>query len=114
MIRIDISDEQSAVQVDEARLRKAVDLVLAEAGIREGGVSLALVDDPTIHELNNRFLAHDESTDVLSFVLEQRPGYLEGEIIISGDTAVASGKRFGWPAADEMLLYVIHGTLHLV
>jgi probable rRNA maturation factor len=114
MIRIDISDEQSAVQVDEARLRKAVDLVLADAGINQGSVSLALVDDPTIHELNNRFLSHDEPTDVLSFALEQRPGYLEGEIIVSGDTAVSSGSRFGWLAGDELLLYVIHGTLHLV
>lgn len=114
MIRIDISDEQTAIQVDEGRLRRAVEMVLVDAGINEGSVSLALVDDATIHELNKRFLAHDEPTDVLSFALEQRAGYLEGEIIVSGDTAVRSGRRFGWPAEDELLLYVIHGTLHLV
>src|SRR5689334_2364041 len=114
MIRIDISDEQTAVSADEDRLRRAVEMILADAGITEGSVSLALVDDPTIHELNNRFLSHDEPTDVLSFALEERPGYLEGEIIVSGDTAVSSGRRFGWPANDELLLYAIHGTLHLV
>ena len=44
---------------------------------------MAVVDDPTIHELNRRFLAHDYPTDVLSFVLEESAEALEGEIIVS-------------------------------
>ena len=30
---------------------------------------MAVVDDPTIHDLNRRFLRHDYPTDVLSFLL---------------------------------------------
>ncbi len=68
----------------------------------------------TIHELNRRFLKHDEPTDVISFVLDQADGIVDGQIVVSADTAAASAKRFGWTAADELLLYAIHGTLHLV
>ena len=57
---------------------------------------------------------HDWPTDVLSFVLDDDDGHLEGEVIISADTAAAAAAEVGWPAAAEQLLYVIHGMLHLV
>jgi probable rRNA maturation factor len=72
-----------------------------------------VVDDETIHDLNRRFLAHDYATDVLSFALEQSADGLDGEIIVSADFATASAPRYEWSAADELLLYVIHGALHL-
>ena len=48
---------------------------------------MAVVDDPTIHDLNRRFLDHDEPTDVLSFMLDDEGGRLEGDVIVSADTA---------------------------
>jgi probable rRNA maturation factor len=111
---IEIADEQTAVTADADRLRQAVALVMSEAGITGGEISLALVDDPTIHELNNRWLQHDEPTDVLSFALAREGDRLEGEIIVSGDTAARMASQYGWEPADELLLYVIHGALHLV
>ena len=39
---------------------------------------------------------------------------VEGELIVSADTAQRNASEYGWPAADELLLYVIHGALHLV
>ena len=39
---------------------------------------------------------------------------VEGDVIVSAETAIrAAPIRFGWAAADELLLYVVHGTLHL-
>jgi probable rRNA maturation factor len=114
MIGIHVSDEQTALQFDPQRLRTAVRRILRDAGLREAQVSLAIVDDPTIQRLNRQFLDHDYATDVLSFVLERSEGRLEGEVIASTDTAIRSAQRYGWAAADELLLYVVHGTLHLV
>lgn len=91
----------------------AVANVLQEAGIEQAEVSLAVVDDTTIHELNRRHLQHDYATDVLSFVYERAADTLEGEIVVSADTAAAAAPRCGWSFADELLLYVIHGALHL-
>lgn len=113
MLRISIADEQQRLTLDQARLHAAIESVLRGEGIDEAEISLAIVDDPQIHELNRRFLDHDEPTDVLSFLLEHRPGYLEGEIVVSADTAAARAVQFNWPPEDELLLYVVHGTLHL-
>lgn len=114
MIRVEIANEQDVLQIDEARLRTAVTHVLLREQIQEAVISLAIVDDDTIRPLNNEFLGHDYATDVLSFVLEQSERRLEGEIIVSAETAISSASRFGWQPHDELLLYVIHGALHLV
>ena len=114
MIDIELTDQQSTLPVDAQRLKQAARLILEEHGPDSVQVSIAVVDDLAIHELNRRFLQHDYPTDVLSFVLEQQPGRLEGEVIVSTDTALAQAGEYGVQPDDELLLYVIHGVLHLV
>lgn len=113
MFRIKIADQQQRLTLDRPRLRQAVKAVLQGEGISKAQITVAIVDDPCIHELNRRFLNHDEPTDVLSFALDQRPGFVEGEIVASADTAASRAVEFDWPPEDELLLYVVHGTLHL-
>lgn len=79
-----------------------------------GEVSVAIVDDQLIHQLNRDHLQHDYPTDVLSFVLERQADLLDGEIIVSSDTAVRAAREHDWPAEHELLLYCVHGALHLV
>lgn len=109
---IETANRQSRA-VDQQKLARAAQRVLEEEEVPRATVSLAIVDDPTIHELNRRYLQHDWATDVLSFVLDEHRGCLEGEVIVSADTAAAAAERFGWSLEDELLLYVVHGTLHL-
>lgn len=113
-LRILIADEQSTLTVDESQLRAAVELVLRDSSYDSGAISIAVVDDPTIHEINRQYLEHDYPTDVLSFPLEDEPPYLEGELVVSTDTATSNAAEFNWSAHHELILYVIHGTLHLV
>jgi probable rRNA maturation factor len=40
--------------------------------------------------------------------------YIYLDIIFSAYTALTAAPRYGWSAGDELLLYVIHGALHLV
>lgn len=112
--RIEISDEQQILSLDHRSLSAAIEGVLRGEAIDQADISLAIIDDRRMHELNARYLNHDEPTDVLSFLLDSRPGYIEGEIIVSAETAAARAGEFGWSPIDELLLYIIHGTLHLV
>lgn len=114
MITIALTNQQTTLRIDRRRLRRAVRMVLKGAGVREAEISLAVVDDPTIQRLNRQYLHHDDPTDVLSFLLERLEGKLSGEVIVSADTACSAAKRFGLSPDDELLLYVLHGTLHLV
>lgn len=113
-LRILIADEQSTLTVDEAQLRAAIERVLRDSPYDSGAISIAVVDDPTIHEINRQYLEHDYPTDVLSFPLEDEPPYLEGELVVSTDTATSNAAEYDWSAQNELVLYVIHGTLHLI
>ncbi len=39
--------------------------------------------------------------------------HLEGELIVSTETALREAAAHGWSPQDELLLYVVHGLLHL-
>ncbi len=111
-ISIEVSNRQSILVIEPDRLAEAVHAVLVGESVDTACVSLAIVDDPTIHALNRRYLRHDYPTDVLSFVLEDNP--LDGEIIVSAETAIRCAAEYDWNATDELTLYLIHGALHLV
>ena len=97
----------------DPRFEAAVQWVAQRFQIGKLFVSIAIVDDVTIGELNAQHLGHDWATDVISFVLDQSHHGLEGEIIASAETAARLCQSAGWTAADELLLYVIHGLLHV-
>ncbi len=109
-----LANEQARHPVDERQLCQAARAILADSSFVSAAISIAVVDDGSIHELNCRYLDHDWPTDVLSFVLDERDNHLEGEVILSADTAASAAAEAGWPAEAEQLLYVIHGMLHLV
>lgn len=94
--------------------RRVVRQILEEYGFRRGQVTVAVVNDRAIQRLNRLFLQEDEPTDVLSFPLEKSSGSIEAEIIVSSDTAYRHAQDYGNDPFAELLLYVIHGTLHLV
>ena len=95
-------------------MREVVRAIVRDAGISEATISIAIVDDATIAKLHRQFLDDPEPTDVLSFVLERSGQSLEGEVVVSADTAKTCAPRYDATPEDELLLYVIHGTLHLV
>ncbi len=114
MGKVAIACPQEAVPVDRKRMREIVRAVLEGEGASDADVSLAFVDNPTIHTLNKRYLDHDEPTDVLSFPLSE-PGAkkLAGELVIGAEVAQAQATERGHDVQAELALYVIHGLLHL-
>lgn len=114
MIKVEIANEQSKHAFDADLLRQAVRIVLAGESVEQADISVAIVDDATIHGLNLKYLQHDYATDVLSFLLNSSGEPLEGEIVVSAETGAREASRYGWNKEDELLLYLIHGTLHLI
>jgi probable rRNA maturation factor len=114
MVRVTIASPQDAVPIDRRRLRAVARAVLDGEGVTAARISLAFVDNATIHRLNKQFLGHDEPTDVISFPLSG-PGAkaLEGELVIGAEVARARAAELGHDERHELALYVIHGLLHL-
>jgi probable rRNA maturation factor len=114
MLFIAVNNQQSRLRVDKLRLKKAARMILKDASIESGEISIVVVDDRTIAQVHDEFLGDDSPTDVISFALDSSPGYLEGEVIASAETAIARAPEYNWAPEEELLLYVIHGVLHLV
>src|SRR5262245_35871929 len=113
MGKISIASPQEAVPIDRKHMREVVRVVLDGEGVGEAEISLAFVDNPTIHRLNKQFLQHDEPTDVLSFPLSESSKKLSGELVLGAEVALARAAEMGHDVQAELALYVIHGLLHL-
>ena len=105
-------------RVPGGRRRLATDLRrlaahAAERADRDVRLSFAVIDDASMRRINNESLGHDYATDVLSFPMASEP-VLVGEILISADTARREAAERGHPAYHELLLYAVHGVLHLI
>ena len=109
--------------VMEALLRSAVEAALHRHRIRTASISIALVNDAQIADLNGQYLHHPGPTDVLTFDLrddgqagrsDRIEAAVEGEIVISVETAKRQADELGHGAAAELALYAVHGTLHLL
>jgi probable rRNA maturation factor len=111
---VSIINPEKLVRFDPRLLRRVVRQIVRQAGVRKGNINLAVVNDVSIAALHERYLGDPSPTDVLSFVLESAPGYLEGEVAASAETAARTAPEYGWPAAAELQLYLLHGVLHLV
>ena len=114
MFVVEISNRQDLFDLDLKQIETLAIRILQGEGIPSAQLSIAIVDDLTIHGLNRQYLNHDYPTDVLSFLLHADSEKLEGEVVVSAETAARAAVHFGWTAANELLLYVVHGVLHLV
>ncbi len=110
--RVEIVNLQHVMPAPRAAIRKALRIVMREEIGREVDVSVALVDDRHIARLNERFLGHEGPTDVISFSLGEDAGVF-GEIVISAERARDEARRRRLAPAGELLLYAVHGMLHL-
>jgi len=71
-------------------------------------LEIIFLSDKAIKPINEKYRQSDCATDVLSFDLGSC-----GEILISSDTALRNSRVFDTPFEKELVLYVIHGILHL-
>ncbi len=113
-MKISVASPQESVAIDRRRMREVARAVLEGESVADAEISLAFVDNATIHQLNKRYLGHDEPTDVLSFPLSEAGARkLAGEIVLGAEVAQVQAGDRGHDVQAELALYVIHGLLHL-
>ena len=104
MLEIEVANRQNRHPIDADRLVTVARLVLEEEGISRATLSIAVVSDRAIRQLNRRYLQHDYATDVISFLLDSGTGWLSGEIVVSADTAATQAPQYGLSPEDEKAL----------
>ncbi|HWP92800.1 MAG TPA: rRNA maturation RNase YbeY [Thermodesulfobacteriota bacterium] len=129
-MKILITDSKPYLSSAEKRaLKKEMTLILKALNLpSHTEVSISLVDDITMRNLNETYRGIKRTTDVLSFpqyVLNpenvnsaiahnHKQNFLLGDIIISIETAKRQAKRYKTPTKKEIQRLIIHGTLHLI
>ncbi len=113
VVLIEVNDLQRHLTVDREAVAALAREVLTLEGVRSATVSIVLVDNAAIHAINRRELGHDWTTDVITFDLSEPGEGLAGELVVSAEMALAMARSTGGDALDELVLYVVHGLLHL-
>ena len=123
MAKIEITDLQDHIPLDKKTILQVVRHVIKEEGRTAKSLSVVLTDNRHIRDLSNEYLQRDTVTDVISFPLEDPEwpegqhatnGSINGEIIASAERAYYQAQAIHGNPEAELLLYIVHGLLHLV
>ncbi|MEN6575016.1 MAG: rRNA maturation RNase YbeY [Phycisphaerales bacterium] len=115
MITIKITEHFQGTCTEVTKLRKLVRAVCRRFEVGQAVISIGIVDDAEISQLNVRFLNHEGTTDSLSFDLSDDADPEEPrvfDLIVNGELAAREATRRGHGADAELALYVTHGLLH--
>ncbi len=115
-VYFDVSESQYAI--DLPAHRRFIGSLLQAAGEQEAELSISLISDHAIQELNQQYRGCDKPTDVLSFSLREGDPvgqiYALGDIVISIDTAQSQAETYGHSLTDEINELLFHGFIHLL
>ncbi len=110
-----IANRQRAVRLNTRLLRSITKSLLTESlSLEKFDLAICIVRAPEMARINQTFLNHEGSTDVITFdYAEPATRSLHGELFICIDDAMAQAKDFRTSWQSELTRYVIHGVLHL-
>lgn len=121
MAKIEITDLQDCIPLEKKLILLVFRRVMKEEGRSARSLSVVLTDNRHIRDLNREYLGKDGHTDVLSFPLEDVDwpgngpnGGVNGEIIASAEMAFQQAKARNLDPRAELMLYLVHGLLHLL
>jgi probable rRNA maturation factor len=116
---ISIQNRQKRQKIDTNRVRRSLKRLLKELNCKDIEISILLVDDHQIREINKTYLERDCPTNVISFSMTEGPfGHIHpeilGDIILSTETAARDALTGHLDFMDELEFLLIHGLLHLI
>jgi probable rRNA maturation factor len=110
---VEIANLQKHYEIKNSNIKRAAKEVLGKKG-NGAKLSIAFVDNNEIRKLNKRYFNSNEVTDVIAFPLNNHKNALNGEIVVSVETAVDTAGNRSIDIEGEIILYVVHGLLHLL
>ena len=114
-----IEDRQNRLKLPKDDIRTTARRVLSALGYPDAQLSVLIVSDEQIAELNATYLNHTGPTNVISFPMQEGPfaeitPELLGDVVISADTAHREAAEAGMEMMERFNQLLIHGILHLV
>ncbi|MFO7811353.1 MAG: rRNA maturation RNase YbeY [Pelovirga sp.] len=100
-------------------LRKVAQQILNICAKPDAELSILIVDNAGIQQINREFLQRDRPTNVISFAMQEGLGagvqpQLLGDVVISAERAAADAAAARIPFEHELWFLLVHGILHLL
>ena len=123
-ITIQLTEEFKQIKIPASKLMDLIKTVCGRFAQNEikstkYEISIVIVDDSQIRELNTRFLNRSANTDCLSFDLsdETKSTGTAGltrtyELVVNGEMAIRQANQRGHSSEAELALYITHSLLH--
>jgi probable rRNA maturation factor len=111
---IEITDLQDFKKINIKKISGYLKKAVLFLGLSSKKITFCLCDNEFIINLNKKYFKKSTPTDVIAFPLSDTiDGDYLGEVVVSVEAAVkaAEAARLDWH--DELLLYLVHGVLHL-
>lgn len=120
-MNIVVANRQRAKKINTRSLKRMVREVFAELAVADGDLGINLVAAREMTLVNETFLGHEGSTDVITFDHTERRRKksgmrktVHGELFVCVDDAITQAREFETNWQSEVVRYVIHGILHLL
>jgi probable rRNA maturation factor len=139
-MNVAVTNRQRTRKINLRLLKKIADALLTELELEKAEIGICLIAVPEMTRLNETFLRHAGSTDVITFdysdktvgadvrrLLNQKPALqkrretphvvsykiIHGEVFICVAEAVLQARKFSTSWQSEVVRYLVHGVLHL-
>ncbi len=114
-----LTNRQAIARLDVPLLRRTIRKILKHLGRDKDELSILLVEDREIRNINRTYLKRDRPTNVIAFPMLEGPfrnlhPQVLGDVVLSVETAGRDAEKEGLALEDEILFLLIHGILHLL
>ena len=116
MVVIDVQNLQSGFSTEDIPLGKWASKALELLGRQDAELSVVIVNDEQIQDLNRKYLDRDRPTNVISFPQQEGDGPAGehlGDVVISIEEAFQEAQESGMRLDERMLELLVHGICHL-
>jgi len=117
---VDVKNEQSHIELDIGLIKKAAYVLLKNLNLSEFELSILILDNESITQLNKKYLGKNTPTNVLAFGMQEGELNLKtkkkilGDVVVSAEMAKVCSEDSKLDFYKELILYIIHGVLHLL
>jgi probable rRNA maturation factor len=110
---------QRKYKINRPKLISYIESIMTELNQADCEISIMLVNDAKIKKLNCDYRDRNVATDVLAFpqdedAVNDNGGPLLGDVVVSVETSRRQAKEHCLSGDEEIILLIIHGTLHLL
>lgn len=95
------------------KIREWIIQVIDNEEYRIDNINYIFCGDQYLHAINKTYLSHDTLTDIVTFDMSEKKGWINGDVFISIERVKENSQGLGIPFRHELSRVMVHGLLHL-